>query len=372
MMNMFPTLYDTPSNGKKVKQWTVKISEEDGVICINRIHGYESCKMIENKLQIKSGKNIGKKNETTVIQQAEKEALSMWKKQVDKGYNENYPDVKTHENITVLPMLAHDYKKRKKDIKFPCYIQPKIDGVRLIATVTNNKVQFFSRTGKEMFNLEHLCLQIKNVLPDGYYFDGELYTDEIPFEEICGLFRKKNPERKEMEKLNFHIFDIFNPEKKETYKERNILLNNALKIHGPSLKNVETYACDNEIEMEKYHDIFIKDNYEGVILRNINGYYSIKYRSKDLQKYKEFFDEEFKIVDGVSGIGLDHDCVVFHCENENGDLFSVRPKGTRELRKHYLKNIDNIKGKYLTVRYQNKSEQGIVRFGVGICIRDYE
>ena len=24
------------------------------------------------------------------------------------------------------------------------------------------------------------------------------------------------------------------------------------------------------------------------------------------------------------------------------------------------------------VRYQNKSEQGIVRFGVGICIRDYE
>jgi len=37
-----------------------------------------------------------------------------------------------------------------------------------------------------------------------------------------------------------------------------------------------------------------------------------------------------------------------------------------------LKNLDDLIGKKLTVRYQEKSEDGIPIFPVGIVVRDYE
>jgi DNA ligase-1 len=91
-----------------------------------------------------------------------------------------------------------------------------------------------------------------------------------------------------------------------------------------------------------------------------------------LQKYKEFFDKEFVIVGGHEGSGPDAGTVVFEVKTKEGKVFSVRPKGTREERTEWLNDMKNIKGKELTVRYQNLSEDGIPIFPVGIAIRDYE
>ena len=377
---MFAKLYGLPSNGKKIKEWSIHVYEEGDSAFIKRIHGYTDCKMQESIKNISKGKNIGKKNETTPLQQATNEAQSLWKKQIDSGYLENVDNLKSCENI--LPMLAHDFHKREKDIIFPCYAQPKLDGVRLLAKVSSpTEISFISRTGKEITNLNHIDLELKiiiNKIPEQsfpFYIDGELFTFDIPFEEISGLFRKIDRDEK-INKLDFHIFDIFK-DNVTIFKNRLLSMHQFKLIIDKSkliksLVMVDTIECISKENVCEIHGKYMQNQYEGLILRNTLGVYKSNYRSKDLQKYKEFFDDEFEIIGAQSGVGLEQDCAIFTCKNKNDQEFAVRPRGTRELRKEYLKNINNLIGKQLTVRYQNLSESGIVRFGVGIAIRDYE
>ena len=37
------------------------------------------------------------------------------------------------------PMLAHEFKKNKHKVKYPCIVQPKLDGIRCIATIKDGK-----------------------------------------------------------------------------------------------------------------------------------------------------------------------------------------------------------------------------------------
>lgn len=377
---MFPKLYGLPSNGKKIKEWSIDVSNKGNSAFIKRIHGYTDCKMQESIKEISKGKNIGKKNETTPLQQATNEAQSLWKKQIDSGYVENLDNLKSTEKI--LPMLAHDFHKREKDINFPCFAQPKLDGVRLIAKINSpTEISFMSRTGKYITTLNHIDVDLKKTinkiseLTFPFYIDGELFTFDLPFEEISGLFRKIDKDEK-LKKLKFHIFDIFKDD--TTIFTDRLITMNQFKTTIDKLKKiqslviVDTIVCNSKEDISKIHGEYMQNQYEGLMLRNKCGVYKSNYRSKDLQKYKEFFDDEFEITGAQSGVGLEKDCAIFTCKNHAGQEFAVRPRGSRELRKEYLKNVDNLIGKQLTVRYQNLSESGIVRFGVGISIRDYE
>jgi len=95
----------------------------------------------------------------------------------------------------ILPMLANKWEEREKHITEPFYVQPKLDGVRLL--VSNKGC--FSRTGKPVQGVEHLTRGLK----DGEYLDGECYAPDKTFEEITSLF-KTNPRD-----LEFHVFDYF-------------------------------------------------------------------------------------------------------------------------------------------------------------------
>ena len=203
---MWPVLYGKPSNGEKTKMWKIEIIPDGINYKIVRAYGYLNCKTTVSEKVISSGKNIGKKNETSVEQQAKQEAESLFKKQKEKGYSETIETQK----VSVLPMLAHDYNKRKHDIVYPCYAQPKIDGVRMMLVKTHGKIQMISRTGKSI-SLPHIETQFKNV-PEDIWFDGEIFTFELPFEEITGLFKtQKNPDMEKIVKLQFHIFDCYDP-----------------------------------------------------------------------------------------------------------------------------------------------------------------
>jgi len=118
------------------------------------------------------------------------------------------------------------------------------------------------------------------------------------------------------------------------------------------------------------HAQYVAAGYEGIMLRNKTGTYS-NARSIHLQKYKEFFDTEVRITGFKSGEGLEEGCVIWLCEHE-GKSFACRPRGTREDRMKQFQNGDTYIGKQLTVRYQEKTDDGLLRFPVGIAIRDYE
>jgi DNA ligase-1 len=351
----FDKLYANASNGK-IKVWEIE-ADNDTMIIRN---GYLDGKIAVQTKKIK-GKSIGRSNETSDIEQCILECKAKWQKKIDEQYTPNKNKIKEYsEQKVLLPMLALDYHKRKHDISFPCYVQPKLNGVRCI--YQNGK--FMSRKGKEFTTLSHLLPEVKGLginIPD-----GEIYVHGMTFQKIVRLLKKYRPG--ETEKLEYWIYDQIN---NNTFQKRTDELFQKLD-KTKHLIRVPTIVVKSEKEIKELHDKWIKEGYEGVIVRNINGLYKVKHMSKDLQKFKEFADAEFEIVGGHEGSGPDEGTIVFEVKTKDNKIFSVRPKGTREERIVWMKDIKNLIGKELTIRYQNLSEDGIPVFPVGISIRDYE
>jgi len=133
-----------------------------------------------------------------------------------------------------------------------------------------------------------------------------------------------------------------------------------------------TEECKSHDNLKTFHDKYVEQGYEGLIVRNKKGLYKQKDRSNDLQKYKEFVDDEFEIVDYKAGTGRDENAVIWICKTKEGKTFNARPEGSLDQRRKNYRSGKKFIGKLLTVRYQNLSKDGIPRFPIGVTIRYYE
>lgn len=385
-MASFPTLFGEASTGK-AKMWSVRVEERatTGVVIVT--HGYVDGKQQVNERVVTTGKNIGKKNETTPVQQAISEAQALWNKKRDAGYAETAPasggagtsavDDDTETGATSvggvpLPMLALDYNKRGKDIAFPCYAQRKLDGVRCVAIAGKG---LYSRNGKPMS--EHLSAIRAEIdaLPAGTILDGELYADKthLGFQEIVGLAKKGTLKAGDAEKVKHLYLCVYDTIQDGTNKERKKWLEALFAANAfAHLRLLPTAVCNSEEDAKYLHSKYVEEGYEGLILRNVKGAYKIGHRSKDLQKYKEFLDEEFTIVGFKEGDGVEKGCVLWRCATATGLEFDCRPRGSREERADLFRRGASYVGKPLTVRFQEWTDDKVPRFPVGIAIRDYE
>jgi ATP-dependent DNA ligase len=371
-----PTLYKLNASGTKWMIWNAQVYEKESnkTCIIKRLHGYEDGKMTHSEKEINKGKNIGKRNETSIYEQACNEAKSMWLKQRDI---QKYAESKTNVIKHPQPMLAHSFEKQSSKIKYPCFTQPKLDGVRMIC----NSYVCISRTGKEFATepLSYILSDIRTVVQnhpfmETCYFDGELYTPELCFEDIVGACRTnvKHDENK-YKLLRYHIYDIIPTQEQNknlTYEKRYEILKEIFNEQYKYLDFVVSCKVEFEKDIFEKHEEYLINNYEGIMIRNTNGSYQ-QSRSYNLQKYKHFTDEEYEIVDVKEATGNDTGTAILQCKTKNDLLFWVRPKGSREYRASILQD-DTIKHKLLTVRYQNLTDKGIPRFPVGVVIRDYE
>ena len=80
---MFPTLQGEATSGK-AKIWSIRVFERHDGGVIETSHGYLGGKIQVNEKVISTGKNIGKKNETTPLQLAESEARAAWIKKKER------------------------------------------------------------------------------------------------------------------------------------------------------------------------------------------------------------------------------------------------------------------------------------------------
>ena len=331
--------------------WNISTREEpDHTAVITRTYGYENGTQQHISKVIERGKNIGKKNETSPYEQACKEAKSTWTNQKQSGYSED----KT-ESVCCKPMLAQPFKSEKT--RYPCIVQPKLDGVRLWLSNTHA----LSRTGKDFSqNLKYLL----GCVPAGITLDGELYTHGVSFDSISGTLRNTNDTDT---KLQFHVYDIVDTNK--SYETRLACLQKL--VLPPMFHIVDTQVAKCIDDILSYHQSFVKQGYEGLMVRDAKSFYEYK-RTYSLQKLKSFLDSEYEIVNVKEATGEDRGTAIVQCKTTNGNLFWVRPTGTREFRSHLLKAFDEYKGKMLTVKYQNLTANGIPRFPVGIYVRDFE
>jgi DNA ligase-1 len=219
--------------------------------------------------------------------------------------------------------------------------------------------------------MKHIVAEI-NKLPSTIVLDGELYSDTLTFQEIVGLVKretlKKGDDEKQLQ-IKFHIYDIINDMPYEQRYANLQMLFNRYKFKY--LELVKTDVCESETKMKELHAQYVAEGYEGIMLRNKTGLYK-NARSADLQKYKEFFDDEYEVVDYKEGEGVEEGCVLWVCKTPEGKIFNCRPRGSREDRVNMFINGKKYVGKKLTVRFQELTDDKVPRFPVGITFRDYE
>lgn len=386
-------------NNDRVYTWSISIidKKKDGsVFTISTSHGLIDGKKVIHDKDIEEGKA-----KRTVLEQAILEANRKWENKKEKElYVENLDlnsdgkqTDKSPTSIVVRPMLANTFdpklydetakKSRAFKIAFPAYVQRKYDGIRCISyRDASGNIIIESRKGIPFQNFSALKEQLSvlfDKLPDNFYFDGELYTNDIPFEIVSGLIRlhekKTTPSDLELiNKIEYYIYDFVNLNDLELiFKDRHTFLKdfiakNAKKMH--LIKEVETILIKKVEDVQTYHDKFVSEGYEGIMIRDQNGPYEVNKRSKYLQKFKEFMEEEFKIIGYHDGTGDEKGAVIWDCETKDKTPFAVRPRGTFDARKKLFNEAPKYIGKLITVIFQEYSADGIPRFPVGKGIRD--
>ena len=352
----FDTLYKTDSKDK-IREWNIEVLDLQDHAEIVVVHGAKNGQMQEKITSIYEGKNLGKINETSYYEQACCEAQSKWNKQRDKGYDTVIGEKE------FLPMLAKNFEDQEKNLIYPCYVQPKLDGFRNTISWEVDKPVGRSRKGKEWKTIDHILDILFNYLKENpnIILDGEIFTKSISFQQICSAIKRDKPNDKSLlaEFWCYDLYDKNNPNL--TFKERMELIPD---LPYPFVK-VETLLCNNRLEIFNAHKRFLKEGYEGSIVRNINGVYKVDGRSSDLLKLKDFQDAEYKIIDKKSD--KNDECVFVCLDEKINETFDCKPEGTHEERSAYLFE-DNI-GKYLTVRFFEFTDKGLPRFPVGVGIR---
>lgn len=358
------TLFKQNNTGT-LQQWRVWV--EGNVV--NTEFGQVGGKLQATQDVIKTGKNIGKVNETTPEQQARLKAEQLFEKKVKEGYVPDVELAKSTKNTlgAVEPMLAFPIEDKLKYVKYPAYVQPKLDGMRCIAMVQDGKCKLFSRTQKEINTVPHIVAEIETKFAgQTIILDGELYNHEHKenFNRIMSLI-KRDEVHPEATEIQYHVYDVVS---EENYAVRTALIQHLIDDSG-YLKLVPTMIVKQQSEMDEVFDAFLEAGYEGAMYRNPLMSYENK-RSVSLLKVKIMKDAEFEIIGVQEGNGkLQGKAGAFIVKTAEGKEFKAKLKGELEALTEYFVNFDKYKGKQLTVQYQGLTPDGIPRFPVGLRVR---
>jgi len=370
-------LYKMDSKGK-IRVLTVSYGSDERGSFYEQEHGLLDGKLQTSRTYV-AGKNAGKANATTDEEQAEKEAESKRAKKRDRGgYSESIP-----EDKPMMPMLALTHDKHGHKIKYPAYVQPKLDGIRCFVHVDGESVTLKSRTGKEFTSLDHIADAVRELVSvmgksvGSFILDGELYNHQFK-EDFQGLVSaiKRDKPSENTHLVEFHCYDYV--AESRDFKDRiDELYHMGWWLSEVStIQIVPTFPVENLDEVVEQNSLWLEDGYEGSMIRNSKGGYQPNRRSPDLQKYKSFMDAEFEIVGAVENKGKMEGQCTFTCVTEDGTEFGCKPMGDESQREQYWIDFQagKLTGKMLTVKFfeWTTSENPVPRFPVGVIVRDYE
>lgn len=350
-----------------------------------------------NNLVMSFGKVDGKPRTTQTLitpkvkrnmqQQALLEARHRYQNKIKKdGYKLSIEDKQEEEEDeekgkAPIPktMLAKTWFPEKTKVKYPVATQPKLDGIRcLIYLDDDEKVVLRSRNGNFFCFLDNLRQELKlffKYFPKGTIFDGELFDVGLDFTLITSIVRRTVTRHPDEDLLKYYTYDVILPDN-PNYNKRLSLLEKSYSAFkkGKSvnyLKLVLTEEANNKDDLFSHYEKYISDSYEGLIIRNYSAKYETK-RTANLLKYKDFQEEEGKVVGIQEALGTEEGAAILIILDPRGNKVPVRFIGSIERRREWTKNPDLVLDKLATIRFQELSKDGIWRFPVGKDIRDYE
>uniref|UniRef100_A0A6C0I2I7 ATP-dependent DNA ligase family profile domain-containing protein n=1 Tax=viral metagenome TaxID=1070528 RepID=A0A6C0I2I7_9ZZZZ len=294
------------------------------------------------------------------------------------------------------PMLVQNIKTKnnalsESDFRDGIILQKKLNGVHYITfRDSNSSIVKYSRggliyapTSMPKLNVE-LDIVFNNILtlnaeryniPDSDlyknanpYFAGELYKHGIPLNLISGQARNEHTTID----LEYYIFDVFFPAAIERghnmeSRYRQLYLDDLFSKLTPFklqyVKRVENFEVHSMDEVNALVQQFLKDNYEGGIVRKNKGEYQYSfnnYHSKNILKIKPTFDDEFPIVGFKQGSkGKDLGALIWVCSLKNNAkiTFNVVPNLGLDKRKEIFKELmEGSSGEYVTLINKIKEE----------------
>lgn len=297
---------------------------------------------------------------------------------------------KVWPNFCVEPQVQ--LAQKFEGVKYPYSLYSrKLDGLR---AYYKDGVAI-SRTNKphKTEPLAHITAQLKQFVDhDAWVYDGEIIylnpdgTED--FTKAISLARSDN-RTPECDNLYYCIFDMIQKEAFEnktpdvaTFKDEYTRMKAHLGIveekrdwYVTSQPNILLLKQVDETGLEELQQNRIKYNYEGIMIRNADAHYEYK-RSNNIRKIKEMQDTEVKLLGMEAGTGKFANTLGAMVADYNGYELKIGSGFSDEQRKHYWQHRDEYVGKYVKVKYFEKTvnQQGgeSLRFPIFLCFRDPE
>lgn len=361
MKSMFEPLFKRTAD-QAVQTWQIRVEpQDDGTAIIITTHGQIGGAMQEARDHVRAGKNPGKKNATTPIQQAIKEAESKWTRQRDRNHYGLTVEESENKKL-VAPMLAQKFTETNGELtthaarvnwadSLQNYVQPKFDGHRCLAIRGEQGVQLFTRKGDQVVTCGHLIEQLMQVMPPNTTFDGELYIHGVAVTTIGGYIKREQEGTKQ---LCFVMYDMVSP---EPFVERIARLCHIVQVSGrESLHLARTQSVTGMDDVMRFQEECIANGYEGAMLRHGTTGYEPGARSSSLLKVKTFVDGEVTIVGCKQGRGNYEGAAVFECLTDDNNPVDVTAPGDMPTKRQFWTDRERYVGKRLTIKYQKLTE----------------
>ena len=380
MSNAGKEIYQVASTGK-IQMWKAEILNErtdKGYVQILATYGYTDGKKQTKVTEVKSGKNTGKKNETSIEEQAVIKLEQMYADKIKK--KAMVYDVKDWVKPE-RPMLAQPYQKRKKAVAHvkKWLIGPKLDGNR---SYHKEPFSVMSKSGNVTTPVSYISRELNTLIEPFQYeihIDGEFYKHGVDLTVISGIVNTEDESKRRTDvTIEYHIYDCFIPSKPDMRAEDRRNLLEELFANAESeflvLNPSEEVANDEDLirEIVRRHELA---GYEGSILRDPDGTYQHSKNSADrndvMLKYKNMKEDDFPIID-ITENEDQPGTPKFHVQLPTGEVNAAVLKGDKDEARKFLENREHyIQGNHwLQTQFQNYTVYGKLEFAVGLQVRE--
>jgi len=196
----YETLYKKDSKGK-IRSYRLVVSRNtDGTATLFTFSGIHEGMVTKTTKDFKD--TVNKTGYDKAITAAN---LKMTKKQ-ESGYMKDLEECRTAEKpYPKKPILLSRYEKFKSNIKYPCLVSPKLDGVR--ATWRDGKLWTRGLKEHDAHCLKHIVRELRFPhFPNRLMLDGELYAHGFALQDIVHATRTYDI--KITPHINFYVFDM--------------------------------------------------------------------------------------------------------------------------------------------------------------------
>jgi len=245
------------------------------------------------------------------------------------------------------------------------FISRKLNGTR--CAFVGDKCM--TRQGKEYKGLEHIIIDLQQLVGLDVFVDGELVyknieglSDSEAFQKGTGIAMSKSNDKSD---LKFVVFDMFplkefwNGQSNNTYSVRKQdLLKLQDKINLLQIENIEIvkmcYEGTDHTKIWKWLDYAEENDWEGIML-NLDTPYECK-RTKNLIKVKKFLSCDIRCTSVEEGSGRNKGTLgALVCDYKNYPV-NVGSGFSDCDRRHFWEHPEDVVGKIVSVKYKEETK----------------